>query len=106
MKILSSIARELSSYKERIYIPALLLLSGESMAKVLINKDLCISCGVCWALTPDIFEMDPATGKTRIKQPYLTKDNDNLSEGVIPDSMIDTAKNAASSCPTNAISIE
>lgn len=76
------------------------------MTKVKVNKDLCIACGVCWALAPDVFEMDPATGKTKIKQPYMTNDTENVSEGDIPSELVDSAKNAASSCPTGAITVE
>lgn len=76
------------------------------MAKVVVNKELCIACGVCWALVPDVFEMDPPTGKTRIKPPYMVKDDDKTSEGNIPSDLVDVTKNAASSCPTGAISVE
>ncbi len=77
-----------------------------TMAKVSVNKELCIACGVCWALAPDVFELDPATGKTKIKPPYLTKDTESVSEGSLPDNIVETTKNAASSCPTGAISVE
>ncbi|MEM1644298.1 MAG: ferredoxin [Ignisphaera sp.] len=73
------------------------------MVKVAVNKELCIACGVCWALVPDVFELDPNTGKTRIKSPYVTNDKDNISEGNIPDELQESVKNAASSCPTGAI---
>lgn len=75
------------------------------MVKVNINKDLCIACGVCWALVPEVFELDPPTGKTRIKPPYATSDSQSVSEGEIPNEMLDSVKNAASSCPTTAITV-
>lgn len=75
------------------------------LVKVTVNKETCIACGVCWALAPDVFEMDPATGKTKIKSPYISNDSENMSEGNIPDEFTDTAKNAATSCPTGAITV-
>uniref|UniRef100_A0A7C2VNR4 Ferredoxin n=1 Tax=Ignisphaera aggregans TaxID=334771 RepID=A0A7C2VNR4_9CREN len=76
------------------------------MAKVTVNKELCIACGVCWSLAPDVFEMDPSGGKTKIKAPYVAKDDDKSSEGNIPDNLVEAAKNAASSCPVGAINVE
>jgi len=76
------------------------------MVKVVVEKEPCIACGVCWALAPDIFELDPATGKTKIKDPYKKDDNEKQSVGEVPDNMLDTVKNAAASCPTNSIKIE
>jgi len=52
------------------------------------NKGLCIGCGTCEALCPDVFKIN-AEGKAEvIKQ-------DNLS----------CAKNAAESCPVQAIEV-
>jgi len=76
------------------------------MPKVKVNKETCIACGVCWALAPDVFELDPASGKTRIKDPYRKNDTPTESEGEIPDSLADAAKNAAASCPTGSITVE
>lgn len=76
------------------------------MPKVKVNKETCIACGVCWALAPDVFELDPASGKTRIKDPYRKNDTPTESEGEIPDNLADAAKNAAASCPTGSITVE
>lgn len=76
------------------------------MAKIRVDKDTCIACGVCWALAPDVFELDPATGKTRIREPYVKSDGEKESVGEIPDTLVETVKNAASSCPTSSIVIE
>jgi ferredoxin len=76
------------------------------MARVRVDKETCIACGVCWALAPDIFELDPATGKTRIREPYGKSDNEKESIGEIPENIVETAKNAASSCPTGSIVVE
>jgi ferredoxin len=76
------------------------------MAKVIVNKETCIACGVCWALAPDIFELDPASGKTRVKDPYRKSDSDKESVGEIPENLVEAAKNAANSCPTGSIRVE
>ena len=59
------------------------------MKKLFVNHEACIGCGACVAIDKDHFDFN----------------DDGLSE-VISDQNIDTeeAKNAISSCPTNAIS--
>ena len=58
--------------------------------KVKVNKDLCIGCGACQAICPDVFEID----------------DDGLS-GVLVDEVKeeyqDDAREAIESCPTEAI---
>ncbi len=76
------------------------------MAQVKVNKETCIACGVCWALAPDVFELDPVTGKTRIRDPYRKSDKETESVGEIPDNLVESAKNAAASCPTGSIVVE
>ncbi len=78
----------------------------QKMAKVVVDKETCIACGVCWALAPDIFELDPVTGKTRIRDPYRKNDDEKQSTGEIPDNLVEAAKNAAASCPTGSIKVE
>ena len=59
------------------------------MKKLNVNKEACIGCGACIAIDPEHFDFG----------------DDNYSE-VISDENIDSdsAHNAISSCPTNAIS--
>ncbi len=54
-----------------------------------VNKDLCIGCGTCVALCPDTFQLD-AEGKS-----------ETISQGDV-----ECARNAAQSCPVQAISAE
>ena len=54
-----------------------------------INKETCIGCGTCAAICSDIFKM-----------------NDEGKAEVIKEENSDCAKNAAESCPTQAISIK
>ncbi len=53
-----------------------------------VNKNICIGCGACAALCPDTFKLN----------------NDGKSE-VIKQEDTDCAKNAAQSCPVQAISV-
>jgi len=94
-------------YNNNLYIPKpSQILLVKHMAKISVNKETCIACGVCWALVPDVFELDPNTGKTRIRPPYVVNDDEKTSEGNIPNELIDAVKNAASSCPTGSIIVE
>jgi ferredoxin len=63
------------------------------MAKkiVKVDCDKCIGCNTCPLINPDIFELDPETFKSRVKQ--QPKD---ASE----------AETSVGACPVGAISIE
>ena len=61
--------------------------------KVKVDKDLCIGCGACQALVPDVFEI----GDDGLAEVKVAEVNDNLKE--------DTA-DAIDTCPTQAISEE
>ena len=54
-----------------------------------VNQELCIGCGACASLCPDVFKINDA-GKAE----------------VIAEENIDCAKDAAASCPVQAISVE
>ncbi len=53
-----------------------------------VNKELCLGCGACVSLCPDVFKMNDA-GKSE----------------VIDEENIACARNAAESCPVQAISV-
>ena len=52
--------------------------------KVTIDRDQCISDGVCWALCPQVFEMNPDDGKSRIVEEYRT---DDIGTGIVPEDL-------------------
>ncbi|MGE5613641.1 MAG: ferredoxin [Bacillota bacterium] len=58
-----------------------------------VDKDLCIGCGLCADICPDIFRMDD-DGKA------IAPDDE------IPEDLIDSAKDAESQCPVEAIKVE
>ncbi|MEM0093709.1 MAG: ferredoxin [Thermofilum sp.] len=75
------------------------------MAKVRVDKNLCISCGSCWVIAPQVFEEDPDTFKSRVKEPYRTLDSESESVGEIPSQLVNDAKSAADACPAGAITV-
>ncbi len=58
-----------------------------------VDRDACISCGLCVSICPDVFEMDDEDISTVIVDPILEE-------------FEDCAKEAAEECPTNAITVE
>jgi ferredoxin len=63
------------------------------MAKVYVDKDLCIGCGLCADTCPSVFVLED-DGKAAVK-----------SEEVADADLADV-KDAASVCPTEAIKVE
>ena len=66
------------------------------MAKAKVNKSACIGCGMCTGICPEVFEF----GDDSLSENKL---GDNT---VLPADVVDAAKEAADSCPTQAIEIE
>ena len=63
--------------------------------KAYVDKDTCISCGICPSVCPEVFEMQD-DGKAGVCN----------SDGVVPEEAVASAKEAEESCPVNAISTE
>ncbi|MGI6667562.1 MAG: ferredoxin [Bacillota bacterium] len=63
------------------------------MAKVLVDKDLCIGCGLCADTCPDVFVLAD-DGKAEVK-------SDEAANANLP-----CSKDAAATCPTEAIKVE
>ena len=61
--------------------------------KTTVSKELCIGCALCPSLSPDLYEMDDDGKAIVIK--------DELS-----DQDVIEAKEAATSCPVDAIEVE
>ncbi len=55
--------------------------------------DSCISCGLCVEICPEVFEL-PDTGIAKVKV------------DTVPEELHDSCREAASSCPVDAITIE
>lgn len=54
----------------------------------------CIGCGLCTGICPDVFFMGSA-GLSEAK-----------ADGTVPEDCLDAARDAAASCPVNAIELE
>lgn len=62
------------------------------MTKAKVNKDLCIGCGACVGMVPDVFDFG----------------EDGLAETIvddIKDELIEEVRDAADGCPTDAIKV-
>lgn len=61
--------------------------------KAYVDKDLCIGCGLCADICPEVFE-------------YGLEDAATVIADKVPTNAEDTAKEAEESCPTSAIRVE
>lgn len=60
--------------------------------KVKVDKETCVGCGTCIDICPEIFEMDNDVALTKM---------DDVSEG-----LQESCREAAESCPVEAIIID
>lgn len=61
--------------------------------EAVVDKDTCIGCGLCPSICPEVFEMqDDGKAGTMVDQ--------------VPSEVEDSAKEAESSCPVNAIAVK
>lgn len=56
-----------------------------------VDADICIGCGLCPDICPEVFEMDDAIAKVKIDP--------------VPADAEESCREAADSCPVSAISI-
>ena len=59
--------------------------------KVVVDKDVCIGCGLCVQVAPDVYEMQ---GEIAL-----------VKAGEIPAAQAADAKSAAEQCPVSAIAV-
>lgn len=62
------------------------------MKKVKVNEDLCIACGACMSVAPDLFKFNEK-GFSEAKKPVVNDDNKDAINGM-------------EACPTGAIVLE
>ena len=73
------------------------------MASVIIDRDSCISCGLCWSTCPGVFEQNLEDGLSQILT--ALQEDGNLGEAMIEDEDRECAQQAADACPVSAISV-
>lgn len=61
--------------------------------KAIVDRDACISCGLCVSVCPEVFEFDDEDISTVIQDPVETENED-------------CAREAEDGCPTDAIHLE
>lgn len=61
--------------------------------KAAVDKDLCISCGLCIQTCPDVFD-------------WGDDDKAEAIDDEVPEQFEDEVREAAEGCPTDAISVE
>lgn len=75
------------------------------MAKVKIDRDLCIGCGTCPTMCPKIFKLDEEGKSVVLKKGAEVGSQDWVTAEELDD-VFECAKNSADACPTRAILIE
>jgi len=63
-----------------------------TVMKALVDKDLCVGCGLCCDVCSEVFEMQENVAVAKVEE--------------VPTGSEDCAKQAASDCPASAIKVE
>lgn len=74
----------------------------ERVAKVVIDREGCISCGACWEHCPDFFEQNPDDNLSQVVEKYR---KGKMGEGEAPDNLTDCVVDAADGCPVEVIHV-
>ncbi len=72
--------------------------------RITIDREQCISCGVCWEVCPDIFEQNEEDSFSQIVE-RLRVDG-SPAAGEAPQDLEECAREAADGCPVEIIHIE
>ncbi len=60
--------------------------------KATVDQETCIGCGLCAETSPEVFEMNDDKAQVKVDK--------------VPESAIESCKEAAENCPVEAIQIE
>jgi ferredoxin len=64
---------------------------GGKPVKAIILEDQCTGCGICPNICPDVFELEGAVASVKTNP--------------VPDGLVDECRDAAESCPVQAIEL-
>ena len=73
-------------------------------AKVIVERDICIGCGLCWGTCPEVFEQNADDGLSQVVAGLQI--NGEIGEGQIEENLEECARQAADGCPVSAITVE
>ncbi len=74
------------------------------VVRVSIDRDYCISSGICWTICPEFFEPNPTDEFSQVIEKYRI--GGNIAEGEAPHELEDLVREAADSCPGQIIHIK
>jgi len=74
--------------------------------RVVVDRVTCIACGAAPAVCPEVFELGPDNGKTRVVEKYSVSTDSSVSVGEVPEELYNCVKSAAEVCPVGAIRVE
>ncbi len=74
------------------------------MVKVTIEREGCISCGVCWATCPEVYEQNAEDAKSQITGKFQV--DGNIAEGSVEENLTECARQGADGCPVQVITVE
>lgn len=72
---------------------------------VVVDREKCMACGVAPSLCPGVFEL-AGPGGNRVREPYEVGTDGGEAVGVVPEELYECVREAAESCPVEAISVE
>ncbi|MFA4877775.1 MAG: ferredoxin [Methanoregula sp.] len=71
--------------------------------QVIIDRSLCVSCGACWNICPDVFWQNPCDGFSEIAEEF--RFGNDRAEGFIQEDLMACAREAAHLCPVEIIAV-
>ncbi len=73
-------------------------------SRVRIDREGCISCGVCWTTCAEFFEENPNDNRSQVVEAYRTEGEPAL--GLAPPNLQTCVQDAADGCPVSVIAVE